>query len=424
MASDRSDARDNSAPPWTRRQILRAMATGAVATASLGCGRDKPAQPSAPAAQPGAPTAQPSATPATPSTPGAKPAAPPPIRPVAIRRGTAFGAGSFHKDGRKQHCLSAVNLDNPVLAARRIPTSFYGHGLAFDPNQPSRALLFEKHGPGCCELDLRAMSVKRAVKTTPDRQFYGHGVFTKDGALLLATETVVGDGSRRGVITVRDGKTLKLQGTFPSFGLAPHDCHLTDDGRTLVVTNGGGTLESGHAPNVAYIDVASRKLIERVPFDSPRVNAGHLALSGKGDLVVVSAPRDGLDVKAADVHGGISFRAKGSKGPLLTAKVPAVHKMRAETLSLAIHDKYGVVAATSPGGSQLSFWDVGTGKLMNTFEDMPQPRGVAMTRDQRYYVVTWGKSASLRLIDAKTLRSVPGDSLQRAWMSGSHVYVI
>lgn len=339
-----------------------------------------------------------------------------------MKRGSLLAAGTTRSAEGLRHYLSIVDLDQPKLRAAPIETHFYGHGLAFDPRAPHRVILFEKHGPGACEIDLAAGKVLRKIPTTKDRQFYGHGVFTVDGALLLATETVVSDGSKRGVIVVRDGHTLAPQGTFPSFGEAPHDCRLVDGGKTLVVTNGGGSLKSGHVPNIAYIDVATRKLKERVSFDSPRVNAGHLAISRAGDLVVVSAPRDGLDLKAPDVHGAISFRPRGSKGPLKSPANGLLAKMRAETLSVAIHEEIGVVAATSPAGDLVSFWDVKTGKLMSTLDSFSQPRGITVALDGSCFALTYGVTASLALIDVRTLQPIPGGLLTRAWMSGSHVY--
>ncbi len=435
----------------TRRDVLRVLGVAALAGvgATAGCkqaGTDARAHTSAhqgdpstsssasggsavagsdgPANSGARPTTPHATTPhaSSPHTSSPRPTAKPQPAPT-VRRGTLLGAGSHAEDGRRRTYVSLIDLDQPVLRPRTIETGFFGHGVAFDPIDPSRALLFEKHGPGCCELDLVAGKLRHRVPTTPERQFYGHGVFTADGRLLLATETIVGDGSKRGVIVVRDGRTLKPLGTFPSYGEAPHDCRLIDEGRTLVVTNGGGTHASGHVPNVAYIDVATRQLKERVPFDTPRVNAGHLAISRGGDLVVVSAPRDGLDLKASDVHGAISFRPAGASGMLKTAKVALINRMRAETLSVAIQEKLGVVAATSPGGNLVSFWDLKTGKLMSTLDTFAQPRGVTVTLDGAFFALTWGGGASLALIDTKTLRPLPGGSLKRAWMSGSHVYV-
>ncbi len=414
--------------PMSRRAALRVLGL-APALWAAGCGRAKPSGKAGSGAAAQAPSAgaapQGGAVAGTAEAAAARAGAS--ARATATRlgsgpRGVALGAGQYKRpDGGTAFVLAAVDLDRHPLAARRVALSFFGHGLAFDPTRPTRALLFEKHGPGCCELDLAALRVVRPVATVPERQFYGHGVFTADGATVLATETVTKTG--KGVIVTRDGQTLERTGTFPSYGLAPHDCLLVDGGRTLAVTNGGGPVSGGGRPGLALIDVATQRLMESIPLADAQANAGHVAVSAAGDAVVVSAPRDGLDAHAKGVHGQVSVRQLHGKGPLRSAVGDIVPRLRGEVLSLAIDDAAGVVAATNPSGGLVTLWDLTSGKLLSSVDRFAQPRGIALTRDRSAYVLSWGADTRLGVLDLHTLQPKPAGTLARSWISGSHLYV-
>jgi hypothetical protein len=174
-------------------------------------------------------------------------------------------------------------------------TAFLPHGIAIDPLNPNRLVTFQKIGPGCCEIDLIARTVTRTIVPTEGRWFYGHGAFSSDGKLLYSTETV--NSEERGVIGVRDAATFEYLGEFPTFGENPHDCHLIEGGKVLLVTNGGGALDSQRQPCVTWVEIDSRKLLDKREIGSERFNTGHLCLAGDGGLAVVSAPRKGLTDK-------------------------------------------------------------------------------------------------------------------------------
>ncbi len=263
----------------------------------------------------------------------------------------------------------------------------------------------------------------RSVPTTADRQFYGHGTFSRDGRLLYCTETIVGDGSRRGVVAIRDARSLELIGTLPSHGLAPHDMVLTPDGDAVVISNGGGTLDSGEAPNIAVVALRDGALRQRLPFGDPRVNAGHVALLPDGGVVAVSAPRDGLDPKAADVHGDVSFWHPQQGATMRSVGGPEVAKMRAETLSVAVHAASGQVVATNPEGDQLTFWDLRDGSLRHVSRQFERPRGVVVDRSGVCLAVSHGKRPALTLLDPATHAALQGGVLEDAWVSGSHLVV-
>jgi len=341
--------------------------------------------------------------------------------PTGTRLGTVLGPGSYGDDdggAADRFVLAALDLDDAEAAVRQTELAFLGHGVVLDPTDPFRAAVFEKRGAGACIVDLREGEVVAPIETPAAREFYGHGAFSPDGKLLYATETVIGDGSYRGLIVVRDARTLEELGEFPSHGLSPHDCVLRDGGKTLVVTNGGGDVDAGPPASVTYVDVESEKLLDEVVLP-PRLNAGHLALTESGDLAIVSAMRDGLPRNA---RGGILFRPHGEALATMSSPVEVISRLVGETLSVAIHEPTGVVAATSPKGHIVTFWDLQRGHHLHTL-DLPHPRGVAITLDGTRFVISFGRSTSLLQLDAETLRPIPDTRRPHSLMGGSHVIV-
>ncbi len=336
---------------------------------------------------------------------------------VARRHGTIIGPGRYVKNGQMAFVLALVNLDHSPRAPKTIPLSFFAHGVSPNPIAPNKAVLFEKKGKGSCEVDLVAGTVLRTVATTEERQFYGHGDWLPDGRILFATETIT-SGAYEGVIAVRDGKTLELIDTFPSHGSAPHDCRLIDGGKVLVATNGGGAIDGGAPPNVAWVEVASGKLLDKVDIPNVTWNAGHFALSAKGDLAVVSAAREGLP-DLPHQNGGVTLRPAGGKAVAMDQPTDVTQHLTGETLSVCIHEPTGVVAATTPLGDCVTFWDVAKCSLVKKL-DLRRARGVSLTLDQKYFVISHGE-VDVTLVTTDGLEPVAAEHFTGSLLTGSHI---
>ena len=215
---------------------------------------------------------------------------------------------------------------------------------------------------------------------------------------------------------MRDAATLKELGRFPTYGKSPHDCGLIDGGRTLAITNGGGTMDEDAAPSVTFVDVQSEKAQERLFFPTPRINAGHLALTRGRDLVAISAPRDGLPVVAL---GGVTMRV--GSGPFVTMTEPpeVIARMVGESLSLCIEERTGVVGVTNPDGNIVTFWDLRGQRFVKKL-DLPAPRGITQTLDGEHLVLSYG-AGTLTLLDPQRLEPLPLARVEKSMLSGSHI---
>lgn len=329
--------------------------------------------------------------------------------------------------GETRFFLTMLDLDRAIRgeasAPESIPVGFLAHGITPSPHAATQYVLFEKHGPGCCVVDLARKEVVHTIVPSPGREFYGHGVFSRDGSLLYCTETDVHD-QHRGYIAVRDGRDHSLLGDFPSFGRAPHDCMLTDEGRTLVIANGGSRVGADDGPNVAGVEIAAAALRFRHEIPDPRLNAGHLAMTDRGDLAIVSAPRTGLDPERS--LGGISLRPAGGELHTLCEPRAVTDALVGETLSVAVHGPSGIVGATTPLGHYVTFWELRTGALVKSLR-VPNPRGIALTLGGDAFVVNFGDPPRAALVDALTLAPVGTGANRRGFLSqatGSHITMI
>lgn len=324
--------------------------------------------------------------------------------------GTFVGGTRIDKSGVVEHTFDVVDLDRDSV--RRVPLDFLAHGFTTRPDAPHVAAVFEKRGPGAALIDLRAGKLLGQIRAKARRHYYGHGVFLGDRLFVIEMDL----DTSHGVLSVRDTKAYKELDQFPTYGDRPHDCVPIDDGKVLVVTNGGGELGSQSEPSVCYVDVASHKLLEKVTFGDPKINAGHVAVGPKGELAVVSAPRDGLP--PLESAGGITLRVGKKKPERMRGPDDVMAQVKGESLSVVIHRD--LVAATNPTGGIVTFWSLSRGKLVGVHR-CESPRGVGVTRDGRAFVLAYGLHASVKLLDVETLQPLP-QTFGEARLGGSHLF--
>lgn len=343
--------------------------------------------------------------------------------PAMGKRGWIIGGGAFVSRNEQRYVLALNNLDAPSQdeGPGAVFLDFLAHGMAFHPSHAHLAAVFEKRGPGACLVDLCDREIIAPIRTASSRRFYGHGVYSLDGSVLLATESCV-DRDLAGVLVIRDTKTLRELGILPTFGVAPHDCVLINQGRTLVVANGGGPIGSDEPGCVTWIDLASGQLLDKRVVPSPLYNAGHLACTEAGELALVSAPREGQD-RLDTRRGALSLSHGG--GPLRILEEPKelVARMRGETLSVLIDPQHDAVWATQPLGNCVTVWRLSDGASRGVLE-LPGARGLAFTLDGHEVIVSHEREGSIVLsgFSAGSLQPT-GLLIDPSYTTGSHLAV-
>ncbi len=356
----------------------------------------------------------------------AKPTAPPLAYGVLLCGGNKINP----ETGDKVFVFTQVNIDEVVKAKgvgegnARVNTEigFLAHGVIKHPAHAHRIVAFEKKGPGGCEFDLKANAILRRIPPSKGGEFYGHGAYSADAKVLYATE--YDKDTYEGRMVIRDAQDMKVIGEFPTHGEWPHDCTFMDDGKVVAITNGGGHIEGGAEPCVTYVSVPKGELMERITFDNPLINAGHLLVSSKGDLAVSHAMREGYHGEEA--LGAMSLRPKNGKFRTMVSPAAVTAAMKGETLSLVLHEESGIVAATNPFGTNgglLTFWNMAEQKYVS-HEHLEQPRGVALTLDQKYWVITIGKEKpGVVLFDRDSRKPATPPVAFECSSQGSHAYI-
>lgn len=271
------------------------------------------------------------------------------------RKGTLLSA---FEDTRGDQYIGGVSLASDRVFGVRVPMR--AHGCAIDPSDPQRVLFFARR-PGTTAFELRrdSMQVRTVFETPEGRHLAGHGLFSRDGALLFTPEH---DYERaRGVIAVRDARSFAVVGEIDTQGIDPHEAAWLPDG-SLLVANGGimthprtfrrklniPTMD----PSLCVIDATSGQCKEQWRLPDHLLSIRHLAVAADG-VTAVGLQYEG---EADQAPGVTAVYRPGSGLHLLTAAAEERQKFRGYVASVALSEADGLIAAACPYGSGVACW--------------------------------------------------------------------
>ncbi len=173
-----------------------------------------------------------------------------------------------------------------------------GHEVCVSDDGSVAVVVARRPGTFAVAFDPASLEILRRLESPPDRHFYGHGAFSRDGRLFFATENAFDeDGAGRiGIYDVADG--FARVGEWSSHGIGPHDLVRAPGGDWLVAGNGGIRTHpnTGRAklnvdtmqPSVVVVDGATGALVaeHRLPAELRHLSLRHLAIRDDGRLVV------------------------------------------------------------------------------------------------------------------------------------------
>jgi hypothetical protein len=288
------------------------------------------------------------------------------------------GAACYLAARKRADAFEAVVLDERGRIGRSIALEARGHSFAIDAPR-GRAVVFGRQaGFYATAFDLDGKAPAAALPLPADRHFFGHGTYSDDGRLLFATENDFEAG--RGVLGVYDatpGGAYQRLGEFDTDGIGPHEVVLMPNGQTLCVANGGilthpdyGKLELNldtMAPSLVYLDVASGRVVDRVRLSASlhRLSIRHLAVAADGAVwfgMQYSGP-------AQDQPPLVGRHRRGASAAELFAGPPDVlRRLRNYVGSLGMDAAGHVVAASSPVGGVVVYWNARNGAYMGCTE--------------------------------------------------------
>jgi hypothetical protein len=290
----------------------------------------------------------------------------------------AVGDGALYLAARKNGShFEAALFDEYGRDRLVVPMPGRGHSFAIDRAR-GRAVAFGRQ-PGffAVAFDLAGNRAPQALSMAAERHFFGHGVYTPDGKLMVATENDFEAG--RGMLGVYDASTgggYRRIGEFSTAGVGPHEVVLMPDGRTLCVANGGilthpdyGKLQlnpDDMLPSLAYVDVQTGDLLEQV-FLAPalhRSSIRHLVVDAAGAVWF------GCQYTATDARRPalVGRHRRGAQPVLCAGPDETLRGMKNYVGSLATDSTGTILATSSPVGGCVVFWDTRSGRCMGSRE--------------------------------------------------------
>ncbi|RWX64760.1 DUF1513 domain-containing protein [Mesorhizobium sp. M4B.F.Ca.ET.089.01.1.1] len=280
-----------------------------------------------------------------------------------------FATAFVKRDG--SYGAAVLSEAGDVLHAIDLPDR--GHDVTFDPVSKRSVVFARQPGTFAVVFDHTGRDKPLTIASVAGRHFFGHGVFSPDGALLYATENDFDNAA--GVVGVYDARSgFKRIGEFPTYGMGPHELLLLGDGRTIAVANGGiethpdyGRAELNIAtmkPSYVLVDRITGDLIEKheLPSALHQLSIRHMDCDPAGTVWFGCQYRG----PAADRPLLIGRAARGKDLQLLDMPQDVLAGFRNYIGSVAANPAAGRVAVTSPEGNSLAVIDAASGDVVAT----------------------------------------------------------
>lgn len=254
-------------------------------------------------------------------------------------------------------------LDGDGRTRIKLPLPARGHDTAIDPAARRAVIVARRAGRFAMVVDLASGELEREIAAEPGRHFFGHGVFSPDGALFYTTENDYEAGEGRiGVRDARDG--FRWLGELPSHGIGPHQLALLSDGETIAVANGGIRTHPDQgrrklnldtmAPALVRLERASGKLVASrslAPWYH-QLSIRHIAVDA-ADRIAVAMQHQG---SLADRVPMVALDRGDGELALLRAPDAVERRMRNYCGSVCLDSSARMMAVSHPRGGQITFW--------------------------------------------------------------------
>ncbi|MEM7206786.1 MAG: DUF1513 domain-containing protein [Pseudomonadota bacterium] len=334
--------------------------------------------------------------------------------------GTVAWMSSTSADERTRILVSAAQhkrdgdglgwWDSSTATSRHVLSGFRGHSIIAHPLRAGHAVMMGRRpSMESVEVDLRNSKIVARVQSQAERHFFGHAVFSPDGAKLFTTENNLASG--RGMVVVRDADNYQVLDEFESHGIGPHEIRMMPDGRTLIVANGGILTrpESGREKlnldsmdsSLVLIDTQDGSLTEQHRIPYPKASMRHLAVARDGRVAIgFQLQRAAMDNDSVAPLAGVLTPGRSIR--VFHEPVNVLREMRDYVGSVAVNNDAGVAAFTSPRGNLAAFWNIDTGSFSG-YHTLFDVSGVTVTDDQQFFVLS-NSNGHIRYIDANTLK--------------------
>lgn len=287
---------------------------------------------------------------------------------MALERADAvYASGIRTADG--SFAVATVTERGEIIDQVALPAR--AHGMAFNAASGKTVAFARRPGTYAMIFDPRNKGEPIVIKSGEDRHFYGHGAFSPDGRILYASENDF-DGNR-GMIGLYDATDrFNRMGEFETYGIGPHDMTVSDDGRLLIVANGGiethpdfgrtklnlGAMQ----PSLVLIDAATGALMEKhvLPAEWSALSTRHVDLDDKGRIWFACQ----YEGHRRDLPPLVGHFAKGEDLSFIDLPEETTRRLANYVGAISVNRSEGLVGVTSPKGGASVTVDARTGKVL------------------------------------------------------------
>ncbi|MBX3582529.1 MAG: DUF1513 domain-containing protein [Rhizobiaceae bacterium] len=290
----------------------------------------------------------------------------------------------------------------------------------------------------------------------------GHAIYLDGGRTAILSERAPyqpwqGKAERHyGRLTIRDPKTLKIDGTYSTYGIDPHDIRLTADGKYIVAANYGSTVSAETRQytiprqvvqaSITVVEVSSGKLADKRITGRSDTELRHLA-AGRLDRIFAIQARYGDDKADArqlaneniahesdittdpgyNYMAAATLRYDASRNRLTKMGDAAATKLMRHGLSIRYDEQHDEAIATYPTTHHVMVFDGATGAVSNILDTrtvgLRYPAGVTFLPDGKHYCVT-GHWENLFVFERGTHRLVRDLCLYPVFFGHSHITAV
>lgn len=245
------------------------------------------------------------------------------------------------------------------------------------------------------------MPFTHSIEPPDGRHVYGHGVFSRDGRLVYATENDFDGG--RGVIGIYDARRdCRRIGELSAHGIGPHEIGLLPDGDTLVVTNGGIATHPDlpriklnfvdMEPSLCLVDRNDGTLLRKLvlPSSLNRLSIRHLAVGPQG-MVGIAMQYEGFP---GDPVPLVALQQGEGNLHLLRGADTVLRAMKNYCGSACFDPGGDILAVSAPRGGLVTFWNVDDGHCLSSIR-VDDGCGVAPGEEAGRFVISSSREGAL-----------------------------
>lgn len=299
---------------------------------------------------------------------------------MALERADAVYASGM-RDANGSYAVATVTERGEIVDRVALPAR--AHGMAFSPATGRTVAFARRPGTYAMIFDAHGKTDPIVIASVEGRHFYGHGAFSPDGRILYASENDF--DANRGMIGLYDATNRFARiGEFETYGVGPHDMTVTDDGRMLVVANGGIEThpDTGRTklnlksmqPSLTLIDAATGGLIEKhaLPPQWAQVSTRHVDIDDSGRIWFACQ----YEGHRNDLPPLVGSFAKGEDLRFVELPEKTTRRLANYVGAIAVNRKDGLVGVTSPKGGVAVTIDARSGKVLSE-TTVPDAAGIA-----------------------------------------------